>query len=82
MESDEADYTLFYKNKFIRIMSRGGNGGEEGKGWGKGQLPPQLDMTRKILIKNRILLSWSWRKKSDSISDTVSIYVKFCNKIP
>ena len=56
--------------------NRGGNYG----GGGLGAIASQIDMTWKILIKVRYFLSGKWRKTSESISDMVPIYVKFCNK--
>ena len=44
--------------------------------------PPPLPYDSENFYKSRIFCSGKLRKKSDSVSDTVSIYVKFCNKRP
>ena len=33
-------------------------------------------------LNSRIVWSWIWKKRSDSVSDTVSIYVTFRNNRP
>ena len=48
--------------------------------WGEGRGAPLFDMTRKIFMKVGYFVSGNWRKKFDLVSDTVSIYVKFCKK--
>ena len=63
---------------FVSAESRDGNYGEVGR-----PLHPELFSykTRKISLKVEYFDVGKWKRKSDSVSDTVYIYVKICNNI-